>query len=183
MIENDRFCVRQYYRGNMAMRKTLLFLCEGLGCAIQPSLKLKEYRWGQGKTQKTRLVVGKAVSYGGNMKKIVTISGKEYSMQSSAYTQFKYKNETGRSLLKDLESLTSHTEKEIINNVDDLLEMLLKISYIMIVESDDKQAASYDNFLKSLDALFDDSTWINDVLELAVSPISRGIQKASPNQQ
>ena len=183
MIENDRFYVRQYYRGNIAMRKTLLFLCEGLRVCYTALFKIKEYRWGQGKTQTTRLVVGKAVSYGGNMKKIVTISGKEYSMQSSAYTQFKYKNETGRSLLNDLKSLTSHTEEEIINNVDDLLEMLLKISYIMIVESDDKQVASYDNFLKGLDALFDDSTWINDVLELAVSPISRGIQKASPNQQ
>ena len=35
------------------------------------------------------------------MKKIVKIGNTEYSMKSSAYTQFKYKNDTGRKMLED----------------------------------------------------------------------------------
>ena len=42
------------------------------------------------------------------MKKIITISGKEYTMKSSAYTQFKYKNDTGRRMLQDLQELANY---------------------------------------------------------------------------
>ena len=40
------------------------------------------------------------------MRKIITISGKEYTMQSSAWTQFKYKNDTGRRMLQDLRDIS-----------------------------------------------------------------------------
>ena len=110
------------------------------------------------------------------MKKQVTISGKDYFMKSSAYTQFKYKDDTGRSLLTDLKAISNHDAEDIANNVDDLLEMLLKISYIMIQEADEKQVGTYNEFLKELDGLFDENNWISEVLELAISPLSRGIQ-------
>ena len=35
------------------------------------------------------------------MRKIIKIGGKEYTIKSSAYTQFKYKNDTGRKFLKE----------------------------------------------------------------------------------
>ena len=36
------------------------------------------------------------------MQKNITIDNKEYSIKSSAFTMFSYKNETGRDLLEDL---------------------------------------------------------------------------------
>ena len=119
------------------------------------------------------------------MKKIIKIDGKEYTMQSSAYTQFKYKNDTGRNFLKDLTELAklnNVTDIEKIAGLDDMIEMLLKIAYVMITEADSSQVGSYDQFLKSIEALYDDIEWITEVIELAVNPISRGIQKNSPSE-
>lgn len=114
------------------------------------------------------------------MKKIVTISGKEYSMKSSAFTQFKYKNDTGRKLLGDVQKIAKI--KDIDSNIEqmeDLTEILLKIAYVMIEEADSSQVTSYEDFLKNLDGLYDDEKWISEVVELAASPISRGIQTNS----
>lgn len=112
------------------------------------------------------------------MKKTVKISGKEYFMQSSAFTQFKYKDVTGRKLLDDLmklQKLSDLDETAMLNGIDDLTETLLQITYVMIEEADSSQVKSYDDFLKSIDNLFEDPTWMNEVIELAISPISRGI--------
>ena len=112
------------------------------------------------------------------MKKIVKIGNTEYSMKSSAYTQFKYKNDTGRKMLEDLQSLTklqNATEEEALVSVDDIVEIVLRMAFIMIEEADAKQVTTYDEFLKSIDGLFDDTDWINQVIELATSPISRGV--------
>lgn len=112
------------------------------------------------------------------MKKIVKIGNTEYSMKSSAYTQFKYKNDTGRKMLEDLQSLTklqNATEEEALVSVDDIIEIVLRMAFIMIEEADAKQITTYDEFLKSIDGLFDDTEWINQVIELATSPISRGV--------
>lgn len=112
------------------------------------------------------------------MKKIVKIGNTEYSMKSSAYTQFKYKNDTGRKMLEDLQSLTklqNATEEEALVSVDDIVEIVLRMAFIMIEEADAKQITTYDEFLKSIDGLFDDTEWINQVIELATSPISRGV--------
>ena len=57
------------------------------------------------------------------MKRIIKIGNKEYEMKSSAYTQFKYKNDTGRKLLEDLQNLTQLQDKkesEMIASIDDL---------------------------------------------------------------
>ena len=112
------------------------------------------------------------------MRKIITISGKEYTMQSSAWTQFKYKNDTGRRMLQDLRDISKLQEADedtMLNGVDDLTEILLKIAYVMIEEADPNQVKSYDDFLKSINSLYEDTNWINEVVELATSPLSRGI--------
>lgn len=112
------------------------------------------------------------------MRKVIKIGDKEYSMKASAYTQFKYKNDTGRSLLCDIQSLSdlqNLEDKEQVSKIDDLLEILLKLAFIMIQEADANQLSNYDDFLKNMDNLFDNNSWINEVIELAVSPISRGI--------
>lgn len=113
------------------------------------------------------------------MKKIIKISGKDYTMQSSAYTQFKYKNDTGRKLMQDINKLTkmrANDKNDILNDLDDFLEIILQITHIMIEEADSKQVGSFDEFLKTTDNLFEDNKWIDEVIELAMTPISRGFK-------
>lgn len=112
------------------------------------------------------------------MKKIVNISGKEYTIKSSAYTQFKYKDETGRKMLKDLQDLAklqNANEEEMLESLDELTEIILKMAYVMIEEADSTQVKSYEEFLKSIDNIYENTDWINDVVEVATSPISRGV--------
>ena len=118
------------------------------------------------------------------MKKQVTISGKDYFMKSSAYTPFKYKNDTGRGMLQDLQVFANSKdlENDILNNVDNITEIILRMAYIMIEEADNKQVTNYEDFLKGIDGLYDDISWIEAVMELAASPFSRGIQTSSPNK-
>ena len=90
------------------------------------------------------------------MKKIVTIDGKEFEMKSSAYTQFAYKNMTGRSLLKDIQSIASLADKIEENNleiVDSITEPLLDISYVMIQEANENQVKTKEEFYKSIDSM------------------------------
>lgn len=119
------------------------------------------------------------------MRKTVKIGEKDYFMKSSAYTQFKYRNDTGRRLLEDIQKISKineMSEDDQITKVDDIIELILRIAYIMIEEADEKQVSTFEEFLKGIDGLFDDATWINEVIELAASPISRGLQN-NPQKQ
>lgn len=112
------------------------------------------------------------------MKKIIKISGKEYTMKSSAYTQFKYRDITGRKMLQDLQEiakLQEASQDDLINGIEDITDMVLKMAYVMIEEADSSQVKGYDEFLKSIENLYENTDWISEVIELATSPISRGI--------
>lgn len=112
------------------------------------------------------------------MKKIIKIGDKDYTLKASAYTQFKYRNDTGRKMLKDLQDLSNlqnASEEDMVEGVEDLTEIVLKMAYVMIEEADPTQVKSYEEFLKGIENLYDDITWINEVIELATSPLSRGI--------
>ena len=114
------------------------------------------------------------------MKKVIVISGKEYTIKSSAYTQFKYRDMTGRRMLKDLQDLTKlqdANQDEMIDEIDDLTDILLKMSYVMIEEADSNQVKGFDDFLKSIDNIYENTEWMSDVIEVATSPFSRGVQK------
>jgi len=113
------------------------------------------------------------------MRKIIKIGGKEYTIKSSAYTQFKYKNDTGRKFLNDLQNIAQIVDKSQaiqIDKFDDLTDILLRIAFVMIEEADKTQVTSFEDFLKSIDGLFDDVEWINEVVEVATSPLSGRIQ-------
>lgn len=115
------------------------------------------------------------------MRKLIKIDNKDYLMQSSAYTQFAYKNETGRSLLKDLQSVVELTKKKKnedygIDELDAVTDLILKVAYVMTIEADDKQYNNYVEFIKSIDNLYDDQTWIQEVITLACAPLSRQLQ-------
>ena len=66
-------------------------------------------------------------------------------------------------------------QEEMIEGMDDLTEIVLRMAYVMIEEADSSQVKSYEEFLKSIDSLYDNVEWISEVIELATSPISRGI--------
>lgn len=106
-------------------------------------------------------------------------------MQSSAYTQFKYKDITGRSLIKDLtmlgkkyENIGEVKEEEALEKLDDLDDFImtaLRIAYIMSMEGKSFNG-TFDNYLMEIDSYLDNLDWIGEVVELALSPLSRNIQ-------
>lgn len=115
------------------------------------------------------------------MEKVIRISTKDYKMKASALTQFSYKNETGRSFLTDLQKLTELKElgenaAKNIDALDDVTDLLLKMAYIMAKEADKTVASNFEEFLSGIDSLYDNTDWIQEVLELACSPISRQLQ-------
>lgn len=114
------------------------------------------------------------------MEKVITISNKNYKMKASALTQFSYKNFTGRSFLKDLQSMIDLKDKNSksfnMEDLDSLTELLLQIAYILVKEADESQVTDYDSFLGGIDNLYDDEKWIYEILELACTPISRQLQ-------
>lgn len=112
------------------------------------------------------------------MKKIVSIDGHDYTMKSSAYTQFAYKNLTGRSLMADLQIIMENQPKIAtdLSLMDSVTEPLLDVSYIMIQEADASQVGDKESFIKSIESLYDDLKWVEDVIDLATNPISRQLQ-------
>lgn len=118
------------------------------------------------------------------MKKIIKIDGKEYTMQSSAYTQFAYKDLTGRSLLKDIQNIMELADKleKDISLVDVITEPILDISFVMIQEADSNQVKTKEDFYKSIESLYDNFDWINEVVALAINPLSRQLQNQINNK-
>ena len=110
------------------------------------------------------------------MKKTIVIDEKEYLMASSAFTQFAYRDLTGRSLLSDLNSL-QELDLDDSNNLTNVIEMILDISYIMVKEADDKQYQTKEDFIKSISRLFENMEWIEKVVTLAIMPLSGNVQK------
>lgn len=122
------------------------------------------------------------------MEKTIKIGDKTYKMASSAYTQFKYKNDTGRSLLADLSEFQNRyaillDEKnaeenivEFMNKFEEVLDIILRIAFIMANECDKNQAQTYEDFLKQTNNYLESLDWLNEVVELATAPFRRGIQ-------
>ena len=122
------------------------------------------------------------------MEKTIKIGDKEFKMASSAYTQFKYKNDTGNSLMADLstfeekykvlldENNLKDDPVEFMNKLDEVLDMILRIAFIMTNECDKNQAQTYEDFLKQTSNYLESLEWLNEVVELATAPFRRGIQ-------
>lgn len=106
----------------------------------------------------------------------------EFLLKSSAFTQFSYKNTFDRSFLKDIKFLVELNKKGIseddIEIVDDINNIVLPISYIMIKEADPSQVTDYEDYLRKLDDLYTNFEWVNEVILLAASPISRQLQNS-----
>ena len=119
---------------------------------------------------------------GYEMIKTIKLGGKEYQMKASAYTQFAYKNETGRSFLDDISKLTQiqsiNTDDvmESIKSLEPVINIVLDVSYIMINEATPNTFNNREEFYKSIDSILgeDNMDSITDIITLALSPIYRG---------
>ena len=87
----------------------------------------------------------------------------------------KYAKEKTYDITLDKEKYTVEAGEQI-GQMEDVIELLLQIAYIMIEEADPTQVTTFEEFLKGIDGLFDETAWVNEVIELAASPISRGLQ-------
>ena len=89
--------------------------------------------------------------------------------------------------VKEKESLENENKNlredndDILAIIDDFLEILLQITYVMIVEADNNQVGSFEEFLKSIEKMFDETKWVDEGIDLAVTPISGG-NKTNPQQ-
>ena len=114
------------------------------------------------------------------MKKIIKIDGKEYTMKSSAYTQFAYRDMTGRSFLKDMQKVINSVSSGDLENdlsvLDEVSLLVLDAAYVMIQEADASQTGTKEEFYKSIESIYDDFSWIEDVIMLACTPLSRQLQ-------
>ena len=96
------------------------------------------------------------------MIKVIKLGGKEYQMKASAWTQFAYKNETGRSFLDDLSKLTelkdlgSDDITKSLKALEPVFNIILDMSYIMINEATPNTFNNREDFYKSIDSIFDE---------------------------
>lgn len=113
-----------------------------------------------------------------NKDKII-IDGKEYFLASSAYTQFAYKELTGRSFLRDLKyiiDIRKSKKKDDILCLEKMTDMILHIAFVMIKEASESQVTNYTNFIKSIGSIYDKQDWIEKTIWLASMPLSRQLQ-------
>lgn len=124
--------------------------------------------------------------------KQITICDKEYNVVSNAYTRFLYKQVFKTKIFEDIAILNEFmqkkekTEKELkekglneeqieeelstfmLKNIDDFLDVVLKIAYILILSADPK-FDSFENWLRSIETIKVSDSWIQEVTELAVN--------------
>ena len=126
------------------------------------------------------------------MERTIRIGTKEFKMSASAYTQFKYKNDLGRSYIKDLTKISKQyndLQKEVseeealekFDDLDDFITTILRIAYIMSCEAK-SISGSFEDFLMQIDDYYNNTDWISEVVDLAISPLSGKIQTSQVKQ-
>ena len=126
-----------------------------------------------------------------NMKKI-TICDKEYEINSNAYTRFLYKqvfntkifsdiavlnkfNQGQEKLKKELknkklkkEEIEEELSSYMLENIDDFMDVMLKLAYIFI-KTADSNFETFENWLKGIESININDSWVQEVTELAVN--------------
>lgn len=125
------------------------------------------------------------------MKKII-IDKKEYDISCNAFTRFQYKSIFGNGIFADIKILKDFSDKQskiredltkkglnekeieeqinsaMMENLDDFLDVITKIAYILIFTADPK-IGSFENWLKGLTKIDLSENWVTEVTEFAVS--------------
>lgn len=126
------------------------------------------------------------------MKKTINIMGKDYEVCINAYTPFLYKKTFKTGFMEDLsrlsdisfkqdnirkefeaqgykgEELEKKTNVAIMNCLDDMLEVITQIAYILIL-GNDKNFKPYEAWLEEQEDFNINGTWITEVTEFAVA--------------
>lgn len=118
------------------------------------------------------------------MKKTIKIGNKEFEIKSSAFTMFSYKNKYGRDLLEDMLLVKDrvfgikeqNNSDEQVRNIMPIIEVVLNLCYAMAEEAD-PSIKEQSEWLKEIDDIFGNNTWINDVIEVGMSPFRRTVQE------
>lgn len=122
--------------------------------------------------------------------KTITICGKEYEVACNAYTRFEYKRIFKKGIFEDLgtlqefsleqenikkemsgkteEEITNATNMAIMNRLDDFLDVIEKIAYILIYTANPK-CGSFEEFLTGIEKINLADSWIAEVTEFAVN--------------
>lgn len=123
--------------------------------------------------------------------KTITISGIDYNISCNALSHIKYKSLFNRRMISDIDIIKDYLVKQTIATlklqeekynqeelqkllskfmmeyVDEFLEALTRITYIMILTSNEN-IGSYEKWLESIPRLSTDDQWIFEVTEYAV---------------
>lgn len=123
--------------------------------------------------------------------KTIKICDKEYNIDCNAFTYVQFKKVFGIGLFQDIQTLKNffaiQTEKvitlkeqglkeleiekelnkELLSYVDDFVEAITRIAYILIYTANNK-FKNYEEFMKDIPKLSIDDEWIVEVTEFAV---------------
>lgn len=122
--------------------------------------------------------------------KIITICDKEYEIACNAYTRFEYKRIFNKGIFEDLgalqefsseqekikkemtgksdEEITEAVNMAILNKLDDFIDVVEKIAYILIYTAN-KKIGSFEEFLTGIEKINLADSWIAEVTEFAVN--------------
>lgn len=124
--------------------------------------------------------------------KTIIICGKEYEITCNAYTRFQYKELFGKGIFADIKILNDFSDKQeklrkelikkeisdeeiereisllMMDNLDDFIDVIQKIAYILIYSANSK-IGSFQDWLKGIEKIDLSANWISEVTEFAVN--------------
>lgn len=122
--------------------------------------------------------------------KTITICDREYEIDCNAFTRFQYKTIFGRGIFADIKILKDFSTKQeeikkkysnlseeelenktnliMMENLDDFLDVIEKIAYILIYTANNK-IESFEDWLKGITKIDLSASWVSEVTEFAVS--------------
>ena len=124
--------------------------------------------------------------------KTITICGKEFPIECNAFTRFQYKSIFGKGIFEDIsvlndfstkqEELTKELKKKklsdeeidneinkmMLQHVDDFLDVIEKMAYILIYTAN-SNIGSFEDWLKGITKIELSENWTSEVAELAVN--------------
>lgn len=130
------------------------------------------------------------------MIKTIKIGEVEYVLNSNAYTRFLYKQTFNRKILEDVQVIVQFatevreekerlekeklSEEELntkigifaLDKLDNFIDVLLQLTYIFI-KCNDEKFMPYEDWLKTIDKINPNDSWVSEVTELSVSSFYR----------
>ena len=122
----------------------------------------------------------------------ITICNKEYDVDCNAFTRFQYKKVFNKGIFADIKVLNKFSEKQseirkelesknateeeiqkainysMMDNLDDFIDVIEKIAYILIYTANPKTEI-FEDWLKGIEKIDLSANWISEVTELAVN--------------